>query len=1083
MASKIWFSICLLLFAYNLISLINECYSVNYKIVEEGDNLFDNDTNYLFCTPFSYIADEGLSDYQRTIHEVSVKSFLSYSILSIENYLKVKNLFSLNESYIFNKHVCFKRTKNSLEEVGKPFNEFLRTYQLQNIFIYSNGKQPFFYESPLEKLGELSSVYFKAYKQKVFNRNHLLNPDCLNQENQIYYDRGACLNKCLVKLKIKTSFYNFNDSELFDLNLIASGRKEDNQNMNYEDQVFRKILKGCLKKCKETDCFWEVVTAVKIDEYYYNEFLKKEGKDKVDLSSNIYSAYYSTEDYYLQLFGLLTLFTGTSVVRLFPAMLSLSVKTFRKHNSKYYKFFRIFRLTYPKIKFAITFLSFIFVLNQCLSMVTEFEFKLNYPNKTSSSMFISDPFSLVVCFPTDPANVKQMNSEFKLIEEDTRWFLDDNSLQAYIKSGTNLINASFSISNEVLFKNSTFESQVRLSRCFRIDFELRDIRYKTMMPLAHLLFYPSLHDKELFLIDKSQNFTSGLVNFQGMFNHQRVTKFFSEKSKKSNCKDYSKEHYCSSRRNCIDRCITTEFIKKHASIPTNTVVNATSLPSFLLNSGIKFNETADISIEEQCTNQFNQSDCIEVYFEEAPELVSSEIMGHFILKLTYSSKTEKELAYLQWKTVLDIISQASIFFGVNVTGALASLFFVISQTFRLKLHKAYDKIIFLVAGMGFLIHNFLVFQSIIKGELNENQFFEKPERYIMPSPVFCFRLSNILEDIDENHRLTGGYLDDLTKGLTFKHVFNKIVYFNKTSRAELEISEKNSTKSSNFYADSNIILSHFYYSELKCFKVNINVSYEEEDFYFLDEKYILKIYLEREFTEKNRETTFFYQQAGSKEISGGFTYQLGTSENYEDYDYENLESYYSYVIKFELFKMTREDKFELLKDPRNLFYEKIKVNDVAEYLNAMEKKFYDDYNLTTSDFLLDDYFDVEVDNELFEQFYRQIQNISDQTKFKSRNFEQNIPNIATDIFYTNYGDSDFFFTLSTLARRVEITNNDNYTKIVVGFLNSLSLWMNICILDIGPYLYRILRLSLHLYQRLTWVRGYFRRAINSLESG
>lgn len=129
-------------------------------------------------------------------------------------------------------------------------------------------------------------------------------------------------------------------------------------------------------------------------------------------------------------------------------------------------------------------------------------------------------------------------------------------------------------------------------------------------------------------------------------------------------------------------------------------------------------------------------------------------------------------------------------------------------------------------------------------------------------------------------------------------------------------------------------------------------------------------------------------------MNGGFSYEIGKA-----FKVSSDDVYYSYSIQFELFKIVREDKFELLKNPLNLFHEKIKVNDVTGYLNGMKKRFYDDYNLTTNDLLLDEYFDVEVDNDLFEQFYRQIQNISDQTKFKSLNLEQNIPNIVTNIIY------------------------------------------------------------------------------------
>lgn len=862
MASKIWLSLCLVLFAYNLISLISECYSVSYKIVEKGNTFFDEDNNtiFLFCTPFSNIKKEDSLNYVPEIRNVSVKSFLNYSIASIEQRLNVTNLFNLNGSYIFNNHVCFSKVKSELEKDGKPFNNFLEIYAIFTIFINSKARLPYFYENAYHKNDRLPSVYFKAYKQKIFNRNYLQYPDCSNRENQINYNRGKCLNKCFIMLKTKSSFYDFNDNEFFDLDeILKSKLSGTKQNVEYQFLDIRKNFEYCHKKCKATDCFWEVVTTVKTPIGYFQE--------KVALFTKTRSAFYSTDDYYLQLFGLLTLFTGTSIVKLLPSLMSLSVKNFKRHHFKYYKFLRFFRLIHPKIRFTITFIGFIFVLNQGLSMVNEFNIKSNYPNMTSSSNFISEPFSLVVCFPIEIAfsgdeEIKEgRNSDilkehdFKSIKKRSRDLFLSKNLSVQVVSGSELIKTKYNVSKGFLFKNSTFENRTCLSRCFRIDFEMDAIRYKTMIPLVFLNFSLDVKYKELLFIDKSRNFTSGLVNYNGMFNHQKIIKKLSEKSKKSNCTDYSTEQGCDSKRNCIDRCLSIEFIKKHGSLPMNNVLNATHLPSFVLNSGIKFSETTDWSIEEKCSNQFNQPDCKEIYFEESHELVLSEVRNYSLIRLTYLNQTEKEVQYELAKTFLDIVSQSSIFFGLNARGALATLFFVICQTFRLKLHKVYNVIIFLMAGIGFLTHNYLMFNSIIRSDLNENEFFEKPELYTMPSPVFCFFFSK--KKIDENHRFTGEYLDDLTKDLTFKHVFNKVIYYDRTCTKTLNISELNSTKSYNFYSDSDLRLTHFYYSNLKCFKINLEVHYKEEDLYFLDDKNVLKIYLKREFTLTHNQTYFF----------------------------------------------------------------------------------------------------------------------------------------------------------------------------------------------------------------------------------
>ena len=165
MASTLWLSLCLVLFAYNLMDLMNDRHQLSYKIVEQGDVLFDedHDLNYLACTPFKRIKDENLLTYEPVTKNVSVRSFLDLSIITIEHRLNrqfklivngeiirsATGLFRSNESLIFNGHVCFPTDKSVLEngEMDRNlFNGFLQIYAIQSIFIYSKEKQPNFYE-------------------------------------------------------------------------------------------------------------------------------------------------------------------------------------------------------------------------------------------------------------------------------------------------------------------------------------------------------------------------------------------------------------------------------------------------------------------------------------------------------------------------------------------------------------------------------------------------------------------------------------------------------------------------------------------------------------------------------------------------------------------------------------------------------------------------------------------------------------------------------------------------------------------------------------------------------------------------
>ena len=1041
MASTLWLSLCLLLFVHNLMDLLSDRYLLSYKIVEKGDAFFDevHDLNYLACTPFKLIKDLDLSTTESSTQNVSVRSFLIYSIASIEHRLNVTGLFRLNESFIFNEHVCFPTTKSELEkgQEEKPFNnnnnEFLEVYGIQAIFIYSKEKQPNFYERAYQKNDGMPSIYLRAYKQKVFGENHLLNAHCSNRTQQIHHDRFSCLNRCLVQLKIKSALYRFDDEGLiFGLSKVLKekqiGKREADNKEALKD--FKKLAtlnttEGA-EDCPEKGCFWEVVINLKIDYRYYRDYLQEEGKDKVDLQLNTYTAFYSMDDFCLQLFGLLALFTGTSVLRLLHALLSLALPVATRKIEpllKNEKLLRIFRLVLPNLKHALTLLCLVLVLVQGLAMVNEFRFQSSHPNRTSTLNVSSEPFSVVICLSfleLEEDLPLLRNLSLHSIEEDTKSLLLERTEDIEIYSGDKQVEANLHISGEVLFKSSEFDGQRWLSRCFRLNLDLDDTLRK--MSLTYLRIEFKTTDREIFLIEKNQNFTSGLVNFRGLFYPQKVTKRHSKTSKKSNCRDYSNEEGCDSSRNCLDLCLSTKFIEKHGSLPTNTVVSSNHLNSTMRNRSVYFNETVDVEVQKECSDLFNQTDCNEVLFEESPELVNSEVTipKLIFIRLSYLNIVEREMEHDPVKTLLDIVGLETIFFGSNAIGMLTTVLLFLCRSLRLKWRRAYSMFLFLLASAGFLAHNVLVFRTIINGDLQENEFFEKPQQYSLPSPILCFPIG---KEMDENHRVSEEYLDDLTAEMTFKNVFRGIVYNNRTYLKQLYINRLNSTKSSTFYSSPELELSHFYFSGLKCFKIHLKVSYREKDFFFLTDKTVLSIYLKHSFANKMRQTTFLHQQADSEEIGGGFLYDIGECK----YPYNH---HYRYDIEFELFKILRNDQFELLKEPGRLFRRRAQVNDAETW---------EDLNRTT-----------------------------DQSTSESLDFEQNVANTYTNVYYSpfKFNSPHFWFSFSFLVRRVVITNRENYTKLVVSLLNTLSLWLDISLIDMGSWLSSIFKLFLNFYRLL-----------------
>ena len=1096
MASRICFALVSLFLIYSLVLLVNDSYLVSYLIVEKDDRIYDNHTNYLICTPFTEIKKNDQLKDKTKVEDVSIKSFLNYSISSIEDKLNTTNLFQLNQSYKFFDFVCFSTNKEELEK-EIPLNDYLKYYS-SFLFIYSKGKQLAFKEWIYCKSNELNSFYLKTYKQKVYGEQYLKSSSkCFTYQDQLASNKYHCLNKCFKDLKVKRNFYNANENETLSLNFIM---KEDKnqfiQQINNDEiesvdilafyGINKSYTSSCLIKCPENDCFWETYNTILITKSYYDNYLSKEGKDKIDLQTIIYLAYYSINDFYAQLFGLIALFTGCTVVSLLTKIINWLIKKiqtkYRNQNCRYVE--KYLKLIFSKIRLIIILISLIFVLVQSGLMINDYRFKSTHPNKTTSLTYSSGQFSIVVCFPIEVwirnadrkvlnlKNFKFLNSNnFSEIELMTESMFEDNFDFIKINYGINKINFNRTVSKEVIFKNSIFNDQSFLSRCYRIEFEIKEkLKYKNILPLSKLSLAFSVKYWQVYLIERNRPFTSNLVNFRGDF---LIRKRLKISSKTSNCADYSEKtnSKCSNRKHCIDQCINRKFYEKHGSLTIYSVIDKDELESDYNLTQIKFNETKDSTIETDCTNTFNRPDCNDVLFEESLEYTCRLSYYYLPIKLNYENLEEKEFEQSSFKLFLDLINLLSIFFDLRVIGILLIALSNLKRFLKLKWYKVFKILVIVVCSIMSLLNNIMVFQSIIEGDLIKNEYFTKLDKYNLPNSIFCFEYDD--SKIDKNTKITGEHLNKLTSDLTFKNVFKQIIYFNKTHEKYLNMNKLNTTTNSNFYSNSEISIAHFYYLDLKCFEIVLEPSFKEEDFYFRDHKVVLFVYLNDDIYGQHHSAYFLYRDRESKQIGGSYFFRIGKPP-------EEIYYKYAYDIELQFIKIEREDKFELLKNPSSLFYGTIAINDATNYLETMKQKFKNKYGLASRDTLLDD-FKLEIDDLLFKQFYLQIQNLTDHNGLTSLNFKQNVYNMYSKINLLISRFADFEFSLSSFSRKVEISNEDNYTKLIISILNAVSFWLGLCVFDLSAVnVNRLIKSNLNLYQSLFKLKLYLHSKITQL---
>ena len=416
---------------------------------------------------------------------------------------------------------------------------------------------------------------------------------------------------------------------------------------------------------------------------------------------------------------------------------------------------------------------------------------------------------------------------------------------------------------------------------------------------------------------------------------------------------------------------------------------------------------------------------------------------------------------------LDLMNLLSIFFGLSVISILLIALSNLKRFLKSNWYKVFKILVIVVCSIMSLLNNIMVFQSIIKGDLIKNEYFTKLDEYNLPNSIYCFEYNN--SKIDKNTKVTGENLDQLTSDLTFKNVFEQITYSNKAHEKYLNIDKLKTTTNSNFYSNSEILLAHFYYLNLKCFEIVLK-PYFKEDFYFEASKLVMDVYLNDDIYRQHSSAYFLYRDRKSKQIGGSYLYQIGNPPKRRDHKY-------TYVIEFQLIKIKREDKFEILKNPVSFFFETTAINDATNYLEIMKQKFNNKYGLASRDTLLDD-FKLEINDLLFKQFYLQIQNLTDHNGLTSLNFEQSVYNMYTQKIYIPLDNPDFTFSISSISRQVEISNEDNYTKLIISILNAVSFWLGLCVFDLSAvYVNRSFKPTLNLYQLLFKIKFYLHSKI------
>lgn len=876
--------------------------------------------------------------------------------------------------------------------------------------------------------------YF-AYDKETYEFFKLKNPNVTVSQIIIYHleypyskcYRGAskfdCLEKCL-KQNYKLAKYYYEPNEPNENQMI---------HLNIENEEETKLKEfNCSKQCEERDC--------KLVYFVYN--FKNQSDTTILKSYPLVSEF----TYLVEFIGLICFFTDICFYQLLVLFFDYLKSKVRNRKIRIRKF-KI------KIKKILAYLYLIILLSWLAYLIVLYvQFVLDYilirdnpVGKEISINLFKPKLSLMFCMAIAKRYFDFSDKTLLEIENRTSTAFADTVHNIYLEFLNDLTKIDYIVSSKVWFKR--IKKHKTLSRCFHLQIYPKELKYESILAITKLSIETNHENYSLYLLPDKEKLNSKSYENKKELNFFRKFKKRSKLNTKNKCDDYNEQDFgCQSMQNCVDNCISMMFFEKYKNISYYSIIDKSLYTdeqwttSYLNFSYENYNQ-----IKKKCKKLYSKIDCNRIYFKVGSK-IDYVLENKVKLNLYYDTHGTIEEEPSIYNLVLYMVNIQSIIFGLQ----LKKLFLLIFYYSRIKF-KFKNLFIFILCLIGFSYHCWFIFDEIINGEFNYSQYFSINTYADTPEILFCFSIDKKL--INENYKFSYKYLDEITEDLTIENVFDKIKYLNKMNDWIV-------LNASNFFEQEELIIETVYFKDQKCFQIRQDVDFERNQFYYKEDEGndVLRIIFNRELIERQKIVHFLTRLKYSMEFSKSY-----------DLNFEN----YSYSVHQELFEIQYIDKFNLIKNPMFIFYESNNLDEVNDYLNKMINRFQIIFEHQTLKLPIDrddENLNSPIDDLLFDQYFKLIQNVTDHEAPLNPNYLRTFSvNYLEKTDYINSKSNDtydFEFGFIFFIRIIEISNKDNYVKLILNLVNVLSIWFSIGVLDLYIIFYKIKFLFTKLYQIL-----------------
>lgn len=337
----------------------------------------------------------------------------------------------------------------------------------------------------------------------------------------------------------------------------------------------------------------------------------------------------------------------------------------------------------------------------------------------------------------------------------------------------------------------------------------------------------------------------------------------------------------------------------------------------------------------------------------------------------------------------------------------------------------FRNLIFLVSLLGSIGHSYFVLKETLINSLYIDAVYEFEfvnYNKIVPTCVICLDTFNWTWIEDEP--LTGNLLEEKTKHLNLSYLFKEIILFDQ--KAVKKHWKPNLDGVNDEEEWTNLILDHFFFLNYRCYQIRYSMAYKHA------RNPLINTIMEIKFNPNisHEQYLFIVKLDETDDFSSHFF--LPFKENFRLY--------------FNAFNNHYYNQYQTLTNPNLWLRNGYAINNVTLYLNQIREEFRSRYNRSTKLIpLYSDYFDLQIDDHLFDQFTKKYIKEKEDAGLLDLNYQRSL---FETLIHPSKNNETGSLSLCKLFYAVE-TKITKSASLIQNMLVVAFVWFDIYIVDLN----------------------------------